>query len=159
MVHNRIVAFEPISTDEKLVTPIREADPEMSLFRGFMFFSACSIILFFVQLWPFFVVYDLHIQANLSKATMMSLIPTAIIGMFLARLGGIPGATAFVTGGMIGAVFLVIRLGQVIALAGQGTNPPLEYSPSMGWIIPLGWAVAAWILTAIVVPKKHFRLS
>ncbi len=152
------MAFEPISTDEKLETPIREPDAEMALFRGFMFFSIASIILFFVQLWPFFVVFDLHVQANLSKATMMSLIPTAIIGLFLARLGGIPGATAFVTGAMIGGVFLVIRLGQVIALAGQGTNPQLEYSTNMGWVIPLVWVVAAWILTAIVVPKHHVRV-
>lgn len=157
--HNTLVAFEPISTDEKLDTPIREADPDMALFRGFMFFSAGSIILFFVQLWPFFVVYDLHIQANLSKATLLSLIPTAIIGMFLARLGGIPGATAFVSGAMIGAVFLVIRLGQVIALAGEGTNPPLEYSPSMGWLIPLTWVVVAWILTAILLPRRHLKVS
>jgi hypothetical protein len=152
------VAFDPISTDEKIVNPVREADPDMSLFRGFMFFSVASIVLFFVQLWPFFVVYDLHIQANLMKATMISLIPTAVVGVILARFGGIPGATAFVTGAMIGAVFLLLRLGQVVGMAGQGTNAQLEYSPAMGWAIPLGWVIVAWTLTALLVPRKHYKV-
>jgi len=153
------VPFEPLETDEKLDTAVKRTDVDAHLIRGCIVFAVVSLIAYALIVAPFFLVPNLHLSSSLLRACLIGGVPSLILGVLSGRLGGVPGASAFVAGSLMGSVFLYLKLNQMPVLAKLGEVPELGYPASVAYLIPLSWIVVSFVTAFAATPKGDYSTA
>ncbi|MBX7132922.1 MAG: hypothetical protein K1X67_09630 [Fimbriimonadaceae bacterium] len=149
--------FEPLQTDEKLTSKAKpERDMDSQMIFGCSSFVFVSIMSYILAVWPMFVVQDTHTLVNLGVALAAGLLPASIFGGVATRKTGLPGACGFVGGAMAMAIFLFLRLEQLMLGYSRNDIPQPEYPRSWVWLVPLIWLVAAILVALVLLPKREF---
>lgn len=135
--------FEPLGTDERVSVPQKpEPDMDSAMLMGCTGFVFASIGGYFVSVWPFFVVGDLHTLTGLGTAAALGFVPAALLGFALVHRYRLPGACGAVGGAMATAIFLHLQLKLLEWGFELPDVPDPEYPPAMSWIAPLVWVLA-----------------
>lgn len=144
------MAFEPLQTDEKLEKPIK-AGPnfEAQILSGCSFFVVTSLLTYLIGVWPFFTFSDQHLIARFLIACASGLLPSAILGVFAGIKGGVPGACGFLGGTIAIAMFMYLRISQIMLGESMPDLPKPDYPSAASWILPLFWTVIAIIIAGI----------
>lgn len=149
--------FEPLQTDEKLDKPVKaERDFDSQMLAGCTAFVGTSVFCYLLGVWPFFVLTETNKLLMLLLACAFGLIPSAIFGSVITRKTGLPGACGFLGGAMAIAIFLFLRLQQVMLAKQIKDLPQPEYPSSWVWMVPLAWILVAVGLVALFMPKGQF---
>jgi len=152
------VPFEPLQTDEKLDEKVRaDRDMDTQMLFGCGSFVFVSIASYGLAAWPMFVVPSTHLLAQLGIALAAGLVPSAILGAVATRKTGLPGACGFVGGAMATAIFLFLRLEQLMLGYSIREIPQPEYPRSWIWIVPTAWVVLAILLAVVLLPRREYR--
>ncbi len=150
--------FEPLGTDEPLTEenapPPR--DFEMALAGGCSVALLGSLAIFLLTIWPFFVIPEQSV-AGLRQILLWGGVPSTLLGILLVRIFQTPGLSAYGGGAMCAALFMWLRLSQTMLRNADASTelPPVEYSPAMAYLLPLGWVLLAAILIAIFFPRER----
>jgi len=148
------VAFDPLQTDEKLEKPIKSGPNfEAQILSGCSFFVATSLLTYAIGVWPFFVLADQHLIAKFLMACAFGLLPTAIIGVVAGIKGGVPGACGFLGGTIAVAMFMYLRISQIMLGEHMPDLPKPDYPSAAAWILPLFWTVIAVIIAGFSAQK------
>jgi hypothetical protein len=147
--------FEPLRTDEQYTGPKekRSGMDEMMLF-GCTGFVLCSVTVYVLSVWPFFLFAEIDRLATLLLALGSGLGPALLAGILATRKFALPGACGFVGGALVGAVFLYLRLEQVFTAALARQIPTPDYPPLLVALVPLGWIVAALVAAIAALPAE-----
>jgi hypothetical protein len=148
--------LEPLQTDEKLDKPVKRGpDMDTQMLFGCSGFVLASIGSYILAVWPFVLLMEAERLATLGLAAAIGLIPYTLIGGFLTRRFGLPGACGFVGGAMAVSIFLYLRLQQAFlsAQAKQGEMP--DYPEIFQILLPVGWVFWTLIVVLIVLPKSE----
>lgn len=149
--------FEPVQTDEKIPGGgPKEPDMDDQMLFGCTSFVVGSCVAYLLAAWPMFVIQDTHLVVNLAAALGFGLIPASIWGAVVTRRTGLPGACGFVGGAMAMAIFLYLRLEQLMLGMVNRNLPQPDYPRSWVWILPIGWVLFAVLLAMILLPKREF---
>lgn len=149
--------FEPLQTDEKLEKPIKaEKDFDTQMLAGCTAFVGTSVLCYLLGVWPFFVLPETNKLLMLLMACALGLIPAAIFGSVITRKAGLPGACGFLGGAMAIAIFLFLRLQQIMLAKQIKDLPQPEYPSSWVWMLPLAWILVAIGLVSLFMPKGQF---
>lgn len=149
--------FEPLQTDEKLPAKVKpERDMDSQMIFGCSSFVFVSLMSYILAVWPMFVIQGTHTLVNLAVALGAGLIPATILGGIATRKTGLPGACGFVGGAMAMAIFLFLRLEQLMLGYSRNDIPQPEYPRSWVWLVPLVWLVAAVLVAIVLLPKREF---
>lgn len=150
--------FEPLRTDERLETPVRERDFDTHMLFGCGSFVVASFATYALGAWPFFALPNTHLIGALGVACAAGLLPALAFGAFASRRAGLAGACGFVGGAMAVAVFLFLRMEQVMMGYDMRDLPLPEYPRTWGWMLPAAWMVAAALVAgAFVGPLSRDR--
>lgn len=149
--------FDPLQTDEKLDQPAaKERDFDAQMLAGCTAFVGTSILCYLLGVWPYFVFAESNKLVTLALSSGFGLIPSAVLGIVVTRKSGIPGACGFLCGAMAVAIFLFLRLQQVMLALQIKDLPQPEYPASWAWIVPLAWLLTCVVLLVIFLPKAQF---
>jgi hypothetical protein len=152
------VPFEPLQTDEKLEEKVRpERDMDTQMLFGCGSFVFVSIVSYALAAWPMFVVPNTHLLVDFGIALAAGLIPASILGVVAIRKTGLAGACGFVGGAMATAIFLFLRLEQLMLGYSVREIPRPEYPRSWMWIVPTAWVIAAILLAVIFLPRRELH--
>jgi len=148
--------FDPLKTDERLSEPpprVRDMDTQMMM--GCSSFAVVAGLGFALAAWPHFLISETQKLAALGQASLLGLAPAALLGILASRRFGLPGACGFVGGALVTAVFLYLRLTQVL-LTRYGDPAQLpEYPLAWSWMLPLAWVVACSGLALLFLPRSE----
>ncbi len=153
--------FEPLETDELIEGGrMKRVDTDAPLIRGCMVFAVIALLSYGLFIWPFFLFGNLHLGSGVMRACLFAAVPTLVLGILACRVSGVPGASAFVAGSMMGGVFAYLMLRQSFALGGkaEGMLPP-DYPEAWAWMIPLFWIVLVFVIAFIATPKHHYSMA
>lgn len=154
----RDLPFEPLKTDEKLDEKVRpERDMDTQMLFGCGSFVFVSIVSYLLAAWPMFVIANTHLLVEFGVALAAGLIPSLVLGAVATRKTGLPGACGFVGGAMATAIFLFLRLEQLMLGYSVREIPQPEYPRSWMWIVPTAWVVLAVLVAVLLLPKREFR--
>lgn len=149
--------FDPLQTDEKLDAPApakRDMDTQMMLGCS-TFGVVAGLILLFAAL-PHFLIPETQKLEALGRTCLFGLVPALAIGIAASRRLGLPGACGFVGGGLVSAVFLYLRLSQVLLTRyGDAAEQP-DYPVAWGTLLPIAWAVVCTGLAALAMRRSDF---
>jgi hypothetical protein len=149
------MGFEPLRTDEKLETPVRTRDLDQEMLSGCGSFVVAAFVTYLLTAWPWFVFSDGHRLASLAIACGLGMIPALLFGAFAARRGGLAGGCGFVAGSMAAAVFVYLRMEQLLLGRAVRELPFPEYPSAFLWQVPLGWLAAAILVTALALSRTR----
>lgn len=155
------MAFEPLETDEKLEAPVpRERDTDTVMLIGCSGFVGAALITYGLSIWPFFIFREVHLMAELGRACLAGLVPTAIFGAYVTRRFGLASACGFVGGGLTSAVFLFLRLTtEVEARRHARDMEPPDYPSSWVWIVPAVWVILSFTIAALFLKRSEIDVS
>ena len=150
------MAFEPLQTDEKLEGPIkRERDMDTHMLFGCGAFVFASIMCYSLIIWPFFVIRDVYLLKNLGTASLIAIVPSALLAGIMTRRSGLAGACGFVGGAICGSVFLYLRLSHLFLSSRLQQSPTPEFPEAVTFMIPTGLVVLFLIEAVILLPKSE----
>ncbi|MCB8931872.1 MAG: hypothetical protein M9921_02560 [Fimbriimonadaceae bacterium] len=152
--------FEPLETDEKLDAPPpkkRDMDTQM-MFGCSTFGIVAGLILLLVAL-PHFLIADTQRLVELGRASLLGLAPAAVVGMVASRRFGLPGACGFVGGALVSAVFLYLRLAQVLLTRYGDPSEQPDYPVSWGTLLPIAWVAACAGLALLSMRRSDLPIE
>lgn len=151
------MAFEPLNTDERLETPVkRERDMDSAMLLGCSGFVTESLLSYALAVWPWFVVDAMHQIPKLALAMALGGIPALVVGAIGCRKFGLPAACGFVGGGLSTAIFMYLRLQQVVAVRGNYQFPQPEYPNLWVWLVPGAWLMVVVLAVAVLLPRSEW---
>lgn len=146
--------FEPLRTDEKIEgPPPKERDMDSQMLFGCSAFVAMSLMSYFLAVWPFFVLPDTHLLLGLAVSCAAGMVPALAFGAFGTRKFGLAGMCGHLGGAMATAVFLFLRLEQMMLGNTVQQLPRPEYPSSWVWMVPTVYVLAALLLGIVLLPK------
>lgn len=146
--------FEPLRTDEPLTEPgQRPPDMDTQMLGGCSTFVAASFLTYFIGVWPFLIFRDLHLLRVLGMSAAFGLLPALVFGALASRRAGAAAACGFVGGAAAIAIFLHLRLDQVMLGFTIRDIPRPEYPYSWLWYAPLIWLGLATLDALLFVRK------
>lgn len=141
--------FEPLKTDEPSATPGRRSSSDLDsrLLKGCLTIGIGAIVLFSVIVLPWLFA-DVSQLRGLGVALAIGGGVSLILGAVAMRTQGWAGMSAFLGGGLSGAVFMALRLLSQFAGKNSPTLVQPEYPQWWVWALPLVWTVlcVAWCL-------------
>jgi hypothetical protein len=148
--------FEPLRTDEKATSQTkRVAEFEGQMMAGCSVIGLTSVLIFALTAWPFFIVPEYRI-AGLTQAFLWGMLPAWCLGTFSTVRMGLAGASGFVGGAFISAIFMFLRLDQSMLRNFVPDVPRPDYPDAWKGLVPLGFVLVSLTLAILFVPKKEF---
>jgi hypothetical protein len=143
------VAFEPLQTGP---AP-KKNDMDTQMLFGCSVFLVCAFGAYGMSVWPWFVFQDAERSASVMLCTLIGILPTATLGMYMVKRGGLGAACGLAGGSCASAVFLYLRIQQAFMAYSAQQAPKPDYP---GWVavaVPAGQflvvgalaGLAAWI--------------
>ncbi|MDI9634634.1 hypothetical protein QM565_02370 [Geitlerinema splendidum] len=102
-----------------------------------------------------FLIFEIFTISGLSMALALASVPTWAFGIYLVRRFAQAGMTAYVGGVVVGAVFMMLRFGQIVLVMDVSQLPQLEYAPSVKWVAPVTWVLLSVGIGAIFFPDNR----
>lgn len=148
------MAFDPLQTDEKLDKGIKkQPDFDSQMLAGCTAFVGTSVLSYLLAVWPFFILPDMNRVVVLAADFGLGFVPFAGLGIYSTRKAALPGACGFLGGALATAVFLSLRLQQVMLGLKLRDLPQPEYPPSFVWLVPVAWLLLTLCIIAIFLQK------
>lgn len=122
-------------------------DKQMLL--GCSAFVAASFLCYFAWVGPWFLWPDQHLLSVLAKVTVVGFGLSVLPGLFTTLRGGIAGGCGYLAGTMAGAVFVHLRIDQVLLGRLIPQSPIPEYPDSFSWLVP-GLMIGSTALVVLV---------
>lgn len=154
--------FEPLRTDEPYTGPkVKKNDFENHLMSGCAFVTVTAFLVYGMIAWPYLAFPDVHTVPGLRNAMLYGLIPANIVGMIAVRRTGPAGIAGYLGGSLCSAVFVYLRLQEVMRGKLVADLPDPEWPDRLAWAVPLGTAAIAIVLAAAIYPyrKKYQELT
>ena len=147
--------FEPLKTDEKLEgpPPKQQSPLEKQLMSGCMVILLTCVIVYGLCLWPWFT-FQGHTVSGLVKALTFGAGSSIVLGIFVTLKYGMAGASGFLGGAFVAAVFMFLRIQQYMLGKGHNDLQQPEYPERWQWLVPLAWVLLAVVIVAIFLPKE-----
>ena len=148
--------FEPLRTDEAVEGPAKkERDFDTQMLAGCTAFVAVSVLSYGLAVWPYFVFPNTHELRALALASGLGLIPAAVAGGYAVWKWGLAAAGGFVSGSLATAIFLMLRLKQVLLTEGIEDLPQAEFPQSWQYLVPGAWMLVVLALAALLLRKEE----
>lgn len=148
--------FEPLQTDEKLPEPPKQQrDMDTQMMLGCSTFGIVAGLGLALAAWPHFVITDTQHLDSLVRASAMGLVPAGLVGIVATRRLGLPGACGFVGGALVTAVFLYLRLTQVLLTRYGNPSELPDYPTSWSWMAPIAWVLFCAGLAVVFLPRSE----
>jgi hypothetical protein len=155
------VPFEPLRTDEKLDRPIKpQRDFDTQMILGCSGFAVVAMLTYGLTMWPFLTLPEAERIGRVALCASLGFLPASVIGAVASRRFGIPGATGFVAGAAVSALFLYLRLDALFIAAEARQGPVPDYPAAFRLLLPftmLALAAAVAILSVRDVEEKEDR--
>lgn len=152
--------IEPLNTDEKLDTPPpKSRDMDTQMMMGCSTFGIVAGMVLVLTAWPYFLIQDAQKLHSLLRVSAIGLAPAAVFGIVVSRRFGLPGACGFVGGALVSAVFLYLRLGQVLLTRYGDPSEQPDYPVAWGWLMPMAWVVACSGLALLSMRRSDLPLE
>lgn len=152
--------FEPLRTDEPREGPkTKERDIDSQMLAGCTTFVSVSLLSYVLAVWPHFMFQNTHELKTLGLASALGLLPASILGGYSVWKWGLAAAGGFVSGSLATAIFLMLRLKQVVMMEGIKDLPQPEYPQSWQYLVPGAWMLVVVTLTALLIKKEEFGLG
>lgn len=149
--------FEPLQTDEKLDQPAKRAqDMDAAMLAGCTGFVGASLLTYVLAVWPWFVFDTTHRIATLGLCGLVGGGPAVVVGIVAVRRYGLAGACGFVGGGLATAIFMFLRLEQVVALRGDRRMPQPEFPDMWRWLVPVAYLAVVLLVVSVALPRSEF---
>jgi hypothetical protein len=151
--------FEPLRTDEKTEgKKFKAHDMDALMLSGCSGFVGCSLITFFLGVWPFLLLGSNEpVEPKLLWAFPIGLIPALAAGGYGSRRFGLAAACGFIGGSMALTVFMLLisqRLTLAIFFASGDRH---YYAPNLVYLIPVLWLVLAALMAYLFTPKAELH--
>lgn len=152
------MALDPLQTDEKLDAPVKaEADTDTAMLWGCGAFTTLSFTVFFVSCWPYFVWLNLSTLGDIARATLLGLLPAAILSIVGARIRGLAASCGSVAGFTVVAVFLYMRIQQAF-IAGMAKQAPMpEFGREWAYMFPAAVLIGGLLIAFLFTRKDLDR--
>lgn len=152
--------FEPLQTDERLEAPAkRERDMDTVMLFGCSGFLVEAVASYGLTVWPWFVVPQMHQIGGLALAFALGAVPAIATGVMATRKFGLPGACGFAGGALASAIFMFLRLQQLVALRGNLQFPQPEYPNLWVWLVPGAFLLLVALVIAIFIPRGELSVE
>ena len=149
--------FEPLQTDEAVEGPAKkERDFDTQMLAGCTTFVAVSLLSYGLAVWPYFVFQNTYELKSLALASGIGLIPAALVGGYAVWRWGLAAAGGFVSGSLATAIFLMLRLKQVLLTEGIKDLPQAEFPESWQYLVPGAWMLVVLAVSALLIRKEEF---
>ncbi|MCW5943013.1 MAG: hypothetical protein KIS66_12320 [Fimbriimonadaceae bacterium] len=153
------MAFDDLQTDEPLSHRAKPPmDMDAAMLMGCTGFVVASLATYLLAVWPYFaVIREQHTLSGLGKALALGGVPAFGLGFLLVRRYGLPAACGAVGGAMATAIFIYVRLQQVMLGFDVPEIPDPEYPRFVAWLLPLVWlttAVFVELVAMLVWPER-----
>jgi hypothetical protein len=151
--------FEPLRTDEPNEGPkTKYRDLDSQMLAGCSTFVTVSLLSYLLVVWPHLVFQDTYRLQTLALNSAFGLLPSAILGGYATRKFGLAAAGGFVGGALAAAIFLFLRLQQVVQMEGIKDLPQPEFPSSWQYLVPCGWMLAVIIVTGLLIKKEELSI-
>lgn len=148
--------FEPLETDEKLTAPPSKArDMDTQMMLGCSSFGLVAGLGLALAAWPHFLITDTQKLPALVQASLLGLLPAALVGLIATRRLGLPGACGFIGGALVTGVFLYLRLTQVLLTRYGDPSQQPDYPLAWSWLLPIAWIVACAGMAVLFLPRSE----
>lgn len=149
--------FQPIRTDEPHHGPPKKVkDLDTILLGGCSAFVGASIIVYILVVWPHFVFPTTHLLQTLAINCGLGMLPAMIFGGYATRRYGVAAAGGFLGGALSTAIFLNLRLKQVLILEGVEEQPQPEFPASWQYLVPLAWLLVVLVTIGLTLRREEF---
>lgn len=146
--------FDPLLTDEKLETPVKpEKDLDTQMIMGCSGFVFSSLVFYALGVWPHFLFTQVYRLSTLGMTLAIGVLPAFIFGAVATRKFGLVGACGSFGGALAYAIFLYLRLDQIILASGFREAPEPEYPMAFKWLVPLMTVLVTALISAGLLPK------
>ena len=151
--------FEPINTDEKIEgKKVRPHDMDDAMLSGCTGFVGCSLITFFLGVWPFLAFGSTQpVTPGLLLGFPLGLIPALVFGGYACRRYGLASACGFVGGSMALSVFMFLISNRLATAIFVASGPRHFYSPGFVFLIPVVWLVLALANAYVFTAKSELH--
>lgn len=149
--------FQPIRTDEPYEGPKNKTkDLDTILLGGCSAFVATSIITYVLVVWPHFAFPTTHLISTLILTSGIGMGSAAVFGAYLTRRFGVAAAGGFLGGALSTAIFLNLRLKQVLIMEGVEEQPQPEFPANWQYFVPMAWLLLVLVVIGLTLRKEEF---
>lgn len=149
--------FEPLRTDEKLEGPVKNRKPqtdfEKQLMSGCMVILVSCFLVYGLIIWPWFV-FEPHTVKGLARALGFGAGTATVFGIIVTLKFKLAGGAGYLGGGFAAAVFMFLRLQQIMLGKGHNDLPQPEYPERWVHLVPLAYVLLSIAIVAIFLPKE-----
>ena len=142
-------------TDERIEgKPKKRPDLDAELLRGCITIGTLSLLVYGLTIAPFYFT-EHHTYSGLARTGLLGAAPALVLGALAVRRLGLSGATGLMGGAAAGAIFIYLRMEQVmLGYAGISTLPMPEIPPFWSWLLPLIWVLVCLAAVLLLYPKN-----
>lgn len=149
--------FEPLRTDEPIEGPRpKQQDFDSQMLSGCGTFVALSLLTYGLAVWPHILFHQTYLLNTLLLDCAIGMIPAILLGGWSTRRHGMPGAGGFLGGAMAAAVFLNLRLKQIVMMEGTRDLPQAEFPASWQYLLPGAWLLVVLALIGLLIRREEF---
>ena len=151
--------FEPLQTDEPVTSKgpkVRDLDSQM--LAGCGTFVVLSLLTYFLAIWPHLAFFDTYRIRTLAIDCGIGMLPALLAGAVATRKWGLPAAGGFISGALAGAIFLLLRLKQIVLMEGTKDLPQPEFPANWQYLIPAVWMLAVMAAIAMTLKKEEISI-
>jgi hypothetical protein len=129
------------------------------MLAGCSAFVAISLVSYGLAVWPHFVFHQTYQLKILGLDCAIGMLPTAILGAVATRRFGLAAAGGFISGALATAIFLLLRLKQVLLMEGIRDLPQPEFPQSWQYFVPAAWMLTALIVAGLTLKKEEISIE
>lgn len=149
--------FEPLRTDEPYRGPkSKQKDLDSIMLAGCGAFVATSLITYALVIWPHFAFPTTHLLATLGLTCGIGMGSASIFGAYVTRKFGVAAAGGFLGGALSTAIFLNLRLKQVLMMDGVDEQPQPEFPANWEYFVPLAWILLVVVIIGLTLRREEF---
>lgn len=149
--------FQPIRTDEPYQGPPKKPkDLDSIMLAGCGAFVGTSLITYVLVVWPHFAFPATHLLSTLALTSGLGIVPATVFGAYVTRRFGVAAAGGFLGGALSTAIFLNLRLKQVLIFEGVDEQPQPEFPASWQYFVPLAWLLLVLVTIGLCLRKEEF---
>lgn len=134
-------------------------DMDTIMLFGCTGFVGASIGTYILTVWPNIIFPDIYSLKVMAINALLGMLPSLIMGGFVTRRFGLPGATGFLGGSMASGVFFYLRIKQVLLYRGVPQAPQPEYPDSFCWLVPIAWIIVTLITIFLLIRRDEVTVD
>lgn len=135
--------------------PTKPVDLDAQMLGGCSAFTVCSLLSYFLGVWPFFFFKPLYVMGPMTLAIGFGVGSSIVFCMVAGRKAHMAGGFGCLAGTAALGIFFYLLTEQTVPLIAEADRVESQIPREMNFLVPLGWFVTILTLVILLARKKR----